>query len=126
MKAPPLTRLEPPNGYPEAELEEQRLPNSAWHGFLLSLILQSLRWFFRDAERVCVEIVAVDGRFPNEVLGLYLEQDEDALRFWGPATSAWVPTDAERANKATAHAEAAEKHILEVEAELARRDGKTE
>jgi Uma2 family endonuclease len=55
MKVPALKRLEPPNGYPETEPEEQRRPNSAWHGFLLALILQTLRWFFRDAERVCVE-----------------------------------------------------------------------
>jgi Uma2 family endonuclease len=55
MKATSLSRLEPPNGYPECEPEEQRMPNSAWHGFLLAMILQTLRWFFRDAERVCVE-----------------------------------------------------------------------
>lgn len=55
MKAPASSRLEPPNGYPEVEPEEQRMPNSAWHGFLLGLILQSLRWFFREEERVSVE-----------------------------------------------------------------------
>ncbi len=55
MKTPTLARLEPPNGYPETEPDEQRMPNTAWHGFVLGLVLQALRWFFRDAERVCVE-----------------------------------------------------------------------
>lgn len=38
----------------------------------------------------------IDGRLPSEVLGLHLERDGSWLRFYSPATGAWLPTAAER------------------------------
>ena len=48
-------RHDPSNGYPETVPEEERMPVTGWHGFLWSLILQALRWHFRDDDLVAVE-----------------------------------------------------------------------
>lgn len=42
-----------------------------------------------------VPIPETDGRLPSQELGLHLERDEQLLRFWNPATGAWVPTPPE-------------------------------
>jgi len=68
-----------------------------------------------------VPIDPVAGRLPSLVTGLHLEQAGDDLRLWDPATGAWVPTDAERAEQEAARANAAEERLRELEAELARR-----
>jgi Uma2 family endonuclease len=61
-------------------------------------------------------IALVDGRMPSKELGLHLERDGDDLRFYDPATSAWLLTPEERATKAER-----EKAALEKENERLRR-----
>ncbi len=40
-----------------------------------------------------------DGRLPSRVLNLHLERSGWELRLWNPATGAWLPTDAEDAER---------------------------
>jgi Uma2 family endonuclease len=86
------------------------------------LMSPRLRGFRRIGEAYA-PIEPVNGRLPSEVMGLHLEQSGDALRLWDPATNAWVPTDAERAEQQAARAAEAEERVRELEAELARRGG---
>jgi Uma2 family endonuclease len=55
MITPTLSRVEPSNGYPDTLPEEQCMPNPGWHAFLLGLVLQALRWHFREEENVSIE-----------------------------------------------------------------------
>jgi Uma2 family endonuclease len=61
-------------------------------------------------------IPSVDGRMPSKELGLHLERAGDDLRFYDLATSAWLLTPEERAEKAER-----EKAALEEEIERLRR-----
>ncbi len=88
-------------------------------GGLLSPRLQG----YRLLDGVYQPIEPLNGRLHSVVTGLHLEQDGDALRLWDPATNAWVPTDAERAEQQIARADAAEERVRQLEAELARRGG---
>lgn len=42
-----------------------------------------------------VPIEPMNGRLPSAVLGLHLERDGHVLRFYNPATGAWIPKDRE-------------------------------
>ncbi len=78
-------------------------------------------WRLRGEEYVVIEAVA--GRLPSLVTGLHLEPAGRDLRFWDPATGAWVPTEAERLQAAEEALAAAADRIRALEAELARRGG---
>jgi Uma2 family endonuclease len=65
-----------------------------------------------------VPIRAMQGRLPSQIIGLHLEQDEEALRLYDPATGRWLPTARERIAQAETARERAE--LAEQRAELAR------
>jgi Uma2 family endonuclease len=43
-----------------------------------------------------------EGRLPSQVLKLHLEEQDEVLRLWNPATGEWVPTPSERIAEAEA------------------------
>jgi Uma2 family endonuclease len=47
---------------------------------------------YRLVKREYVPVAEVDGRLPSAVLGLHLERDDWHLRFYNPATRAWLQT----------------------------------
>jgi Uma2 family endonuclease len=75
---------------------------------------------FRLREGAYRPIRPVQGRLPSQVLGLHLEGDDTMLRLWDPATSAWLPTPAERRQQAEQRAEHAEQHAAGLAEEVER------
>jgi Uma2 family endonuclease len=59
----------------------------------------------------------VDGRFPSKVLGLHLEAVGRELRFWNPASQAWLPTKDEKTNGLAAELQLADAHAQRAELE---------
>lgn len=63
-------------------------------------------------------IEPVSGRLPSHELGLHLERHDRQLRFYDPATGAWIPTHAESREAALAQSREAEARRQHAESEL--------
>jgi Uma2 family endonuclease len=74
---------------------------------------------YRLRKGVYAPIRPVNSRLPSQVLGLHLEAAGQALRLYDPATEAWLPTPAERAEQAESAREEAE--VARERAETAQR-----
>jgi Uma2 family endonuclease len=55
---------------------------------------------FRLVRGQYVPIAPIDGRLPSKTLGLHLEDCDGVLRLWDPVTKQYLPTPAERAERA--------------------------
>lgn len=73
---------------------------------------------FRLEGEAYVPIAAVEGRLPSNVTGLHLEAAGRELRFWNPATEAWVPTYPECVQAAEDARQAAEDEVARLRREL--------
>ncbi len=62
-------------------------------------------------------IKPVSGRFPSRELGLHLEEHENHLRFFDPATGQWIPTLLESRDAAIAEIQQAESERRQAESE---------
>lgn len=68
---------------------------------------------FRLDKGIYKPIRELKGRLPSKTLGLHLERDGKDLRLYNPETQGWLPTPAERAERA-------EEKLRRMEAEYAR------
>jgi Uma2 family endonuclease len=74
---------------------------------------------YRLADGEYRPIAPVGGRLPSAELGLELERDGETLRFWNPATSAWLLTPAERLTTGLRRFEEAEAENTRLRQEMA-------
>jgi Uma2 family endonuclease len=75
----------------------------------------ALQGYRRKARRY-EPIKPVSGRLPSRELGLHLERHQGRLRFFDPATGAWIPTLLESREAALAESQRAEAARREMEA----------
>jgi Uma2 family endonuclease len=78
---------------------------------------------FRLRKGIYLPIAERDGRLPSKELSLHLEQNQQELRLWNPATQLWLPTPEEtrRAAEQNRQALEAENERLQREVEALKR-----
>lgn len=84
-------------------------------------VKQALKGYRLSAGNYAI-IEDVDGRLPSKMLDLHLQRNGQELRFWNPATEAWLPTPEEVRKHAQSERDLAvrERDLVERELELER------